>query len=125
MSDITLAAVQAALDATALQQRVAASNLANLETPGYLARRVRFADTLRAALAAAYRGEVSPAELLARTEASVIPDLTPPGPNGNNVQIERELTQLSEAGLRYEALVRLIRRKFQMLGTAIGDGRQG
>lgn len=124
ISDVTLAALQAALDGTALQQRTIAGNIANLETPGYVARRVSFEDSLRSAIAATREGRGDVGEPLARAGASVTRDPSPPGPDGNNVDIEREMTELSEAGLRYEALVRLIRRKFQMLGTAIGDGRQ-
>ena len=125
ISDLTLTALERALDGTALQQRITAGNIANLETPGYMARRVSFQDSLRAALAAQREGRPHAAELLDAAGAAVGRDMSAPtGPDGNNVDIEREMTDLSEAGLRYEALVRLIRRKFQMLGTVIGDGRQ-
>jgi len=125
ITDLTLTALQRALDGTALQQRTIAGNIANLETPGYVARHVSFQESLRAALAAQHAGRAGADELLAAAGPAVGRDPTPPSePDGNNVDIEREMTELSEAGLRYEALVRLVRRKFQMLGTAIGDGRQ-
>ena len=50
---------------------------------------------------------------------------TPFAPGASNVDIEREMTGLSEASLRYEALVQMTRRKFEMLGTVIADGRRG
>jgi len=122
MADRTTAALRRALDAASLQQRVVANNIANLETPGYVARRVDFQDTLRAALQADRDGDETALEQVAPL---VTRDPSPPAsPGGNNVDIEREMTLLGEAGLRYEALTRLLRRKFEMLGTAIGDGRR-
>ena len=80
---------------------------------------------MRAALTALHDREPGAARMLEEIRPAIIPDTTPTtGADGNNVDIEREMTELSEATLRYEAMARLIRRRFQMLGTAIGDGRQ-
>ena len=123
-------ALEKALDGTALQQRLIANNLANLETPGFIASHAEFEDLLRSALAAEGRlgershgAEPSPLE---RVEPRIVRSTAQPmSADGNNVDIEAEMTALSETSLRYEALTRLLRKKLQMVGTAIGDGRKG
>jgi len=130
VTDATTLALERALDGTALQQRLIANNIANVETPGFSASHAEFEDLLRSALAAergpgeqSHGAEPSP---LARVEPRIVRSAAEPGSaNGNNVDIEAEMTALSESVLRYEALTRLLRKKLQMVGTAIGDGRNG
>lgn len=130
VTDITALALERALDGTALQQRLIANNVANLETPGFIASHADFEDLLRSALAAerrprgrAHGSEPSPLE---RVEPRIVRSSAEPvSANGNNVDIEAEMTALSETVLRYEALTRLLKKKLQMVGTAIGDGRRG
>ena len=50
MIDSTGSALYSALNGLAARQRVIANNVANVETPGYIAGRVRFEDSLRAAI---------------------------------------------------------------------------
>lgn len=121
MADLTTRTLAAALDGTATQQRLAAGNLANLETPGYRARHASFEDRLARALAAERSGDgtAEVTQVQARVEMSA----DPAGPDGNNVSIEAEMTGLSEAGARYEMLTRLLDRHLAMVGVAIGDGR--
>ena len=50
ISDLTTSALHVALDGLDQRQQAIAANIANLETPGYLAREVNFEDSLRAAI---------------------------------------------------------------------------
>lgn len=121
VADLTTRLLEKALDCTAVQHRVAIGNLANLETPGYTARRVTFEDRLRVALRAEERGgdprglRRVTAEVTARTDAA--------GPDGNNVNVETEMLAVGEASLRYQVITRMLDRKLEMVGIAIGDGR--
>ncbi len=118
--DITIAALGKALEATHLQQQAIASNIANLETPGYRARHVRFAAQLKQALQAP-TGRC--AEAIARLTPQVTVDRTsPPRADGNNVQIERELTDLTKTSLHHRTLSRLLAKKLSMLERAINGG---
>lgn len=118
--DITIAALGKALEATHLQQQVIASNIANLETPGYRARHVRFAAQLQRALQAPIRRR---AEAIARLTPQVTVDRTsPPRADGNNVQLERELTDLTKTSLHHRVLSRLLTKKLGMLERAINGG---
>ena len=51
MLDLTMQAIQTSLDGLAARQRIIAQNLANSETPGYIAQNVNFEDSLRSAMA--------------------------------------------------------------------------
>lgn len=111
------------MDGASMQHRVAANNLANIETPGYTAQRVSFQEQLRAAVSADRFGGSEDA--LATVRPTIFPTSDPAGPDGNNVSIEGEMLALGEAAARYQALTRMLDRKLQMVGTAIGDGRSG
>ena len=50
LDDITSVTVHTALTGLAMRQRVTADNIANIETPGFLAGRVSFEDSLRDAV---------------------------------------------------------------------------
>jgi len=121
LGDLTTRVLEAALDCTATQHRVATNNLANIETPGYAARRVTFEDELQMAVRAEKTGERPGAIETVQPTLSGTGD--PVGPDGNNVSIEGEMMALGEAAGRYQVLTRMIDRKLQMIGTAIGDGR--
>ena len=51
IGDATMSALHYALSGLALRQRTIADNTANIETPGFLAGRVSFEDTLRSSIA--------------------------------------------------------------------------
>ncbi len=111
ISDTTTEVLHRALDGLTRRQQAIASNIANLETPGYLAREVSFEDSLRAAAAAG-----TPAEAAVSTSRSLAPTRL----NGNNVNIDFELLAASENGLAHQLVVQGLNTKYQMLRTAIG-----
>jgi len=118
--NVSLMALQKAWQGTTLQLQLIASNIANLETPGYRARRVSFAQRLQQALAVP---KLARLQAINRVQPQVIIDHSSPvRANDNNVQIERELTELSKASLHHRALTRLLLKKFKMLEAAISGG---
>ena len=64
-SDPVAAALGSALDGLALRQRVAADNIANIDTPGFTAATLDFESSLRSALA---DGEMTEGDVLPTTE---------------------------------------------------------
>ena len=124
LTDTTTLALQRALEGEAARQRTAANNLANLETPGYRPRRVEFQEQLRAALEAqGEEGAEGEAELLAAVRPE---EVTYAGPalrrDGNAVDIETEMADLAESGLHYQAVIRLLAKKLQMLRSVATEG---
>lgn len=113
MIDSTGSAIYAALNGLAARQRVIANNVANVETPGFIAGRVSFEDSLRAAIADGHAGETSVTTRRSADPANV---------NGNNVSLDTEVVSLTETDLAYQLMVQALNQKFGLLRTAIGTG---
>lgn len=111
MDDLTISAVHTALRGLVQRQRVIADNIANVETPGFTAKRVSFEESLRAAISG---GAPRAADI------ALTPSGAPANLNGNNVQLDDESMRLVEAGLHHQLLVQAMNEKFGLLRTAIG-----
>jgi flagellar basal-body rod protein FlgB len=112
-SDAVAAALGGALDGLALRQRVAADNIANLETPGFTASTVDFEGSLRTALT---DGTVSPGE----NSPTVSRSTAPAGANGNNVDLATEQMSAMQATFRYQLLSRAVSDRLGLVTKAIG-----
>ncbi|MFH1077500.1 MAG: flagellar basal body rod protein FlgB [Pseudomonadota bacterium] len=116
-----------ALDITAERHKVIASNIANLDTPGYKANEIDF----KKALYSAMNGETTK---MACTNDRHIGHLDPNEAfetsfdsqsafNGNNwVDIDREMTKLAENNLLYRTNVEALLRKLNLIKQVIIDG---
>jgi flagellar basal-body rod protein FlgB len=112
--DMTVSALHTALSGLSLRQRVIADNIANIETPGYQARRVQFEDALQNAVGAG----TSPAEVA----PSIGKSLEPTRENGNNVNLDRETLLNIDTNLRYQLGIRAVDDRFGLLKEAIKGG---
>jgi flagellar basal-body rod protein FlgB len=99
-----------ALTALAKRQRAIADNIANVETPGFLAGRVSFENAMKSALL-----DGDP------TEATVTVDrsLEPTREDGNNVNLDHEMLSNVDTNLRYQTMLRAVDDKFGLLRTVI------
>jgi len=111
-SDPVAAALYGALDGLALRQRVTANNIANIDTPGYLAQKVDFESSLRSAIDS---GTVTQG-IAPSTSTST----DSPGPDGNNVDLGNEEMQAMQDTFRYQLLSRAVGERFNLVTTAIG-----
>ena len=110
MLDLTMRAIQAAMDGLTARQRIIAQNVANAETPGYLAGQVSFESSLRSAIE---KGDTSGATVTTSNS------LAPTNQNGNNVNLDDENVSLIDTNLRYQLSVEAMNAKFRILHTAI------
>jgi flagellar basal-body rod protein FlgB len=113
MIDSTGSVIYAALNGLAARQRVIANNVANVETPGFIAGRVSFEDSLKTAIA-----DEDPGATSVSTRNSV----DPVNVNGNNVSLDNEVVSLTKTDLAYQLMIQAINQKFGLLRTAIGSG---
>ena len=117
------------LDLSAFRHQVIATNLANVDTPGYRTRDVR-----------EFAGEIEQA--MAGEEPSLVgQSLTGPSfatqsftpvaheirgllerPDGNNVSVERESLLLAQNQLRFQVAVQFLKAEFHRLSSAINGG---
>jgi flagellar basal-body rod protein FlgB len=107
------------------RESVAASNLANLDTPGFRSREASFADALDTQLApivtAAGHQRVTGA-YAATAGTTEAPGLASRR-DGNNVQLDRELFALNRAAGDFSAAQTALAAKFRLVRYAINEGR--
>lgn len=125
----SLEVLKLGLDAFALRARVIAQNVANASTPGYLARRVTFEESLREALGKgeAMRGaRTAPGHMplggdaLDEVRPEIVPSEEPVQPGDpNNVVIEEEMADLAQNQLLFQAAARMAASHYSMLKAAI------
>ncbi|RCK71978.1 MAG: Flagellar basal-body rod protein FlgB [Anaerolineae bacterium] len=123
----TIQALKSALDGLSVQQEVIGQNISNVDTPGYRAQKADFRATLRRILnqdgkvvmQTTHKAHLSST----RPVDSVQISLREGGAlraDGNNVDIDVELTQMTETVIQYQALSQLISRKFAGIKQIIG-----
>ncbi len=105
---VSSVAMKSALDALSLRSRVIADNVANIDTPGFLAGRVSFEDALAKAVA---HGTGTAA---ARIDRSLEPTRT----DGNNVNLDAETLLHIDTNLRYEVATRAISEHYGAIRVA-------
>lgn len=126
-----MAFLERGLDGAAARHRVIADNIANSDTPGFKRSDLDFITTLRAALEQGEREldlrVTNPRHLQSRAvEVFTVSTDTSTSlkKEGNNVDIEREMTLLAENALYYNAIADQVARQLALLRTAITEGRR-
>ena len=111
------------LDGAVLRQEAIASNIANAETPGYRRLDVSgdFASELRARL-----GQAGSVRSFSGIEPTLAEDLNARSvrPDGNSVEIERELLEMNRNTVEHDFLADVVSRNIKQLRMAI-TGRTG
>ena len=139
--DPTSRAVRTALTGLQMRQQAIANNIANVDTPEYKAQAVSFEEALQQQLAG--RPKTAPVvksigldttdprhiPLQPRVEtfeAKPVTHLSGDGTlrnDGNNVDVEREMTKLAETQLTYSALGQMTSARLGIMRSAIREGR--
>ena len=121
--DRTFPVLQDLLSWTSKRQQALASNIANLDTPGYRAKDYSFDDQLESSLAMTSTSPLHMAPVVDPANARVFEVGTDEKPNGNNVDIERELTEITKNGVEYITLIQYLNQKIRTLRSAIAEGK--
>jgi flagellar basal-body rod protein FlgB len=110
-------AAKKSLDAVVLRQEAIASNIANLETPGY--KRLDLAPTFQSQLDRACATHDS--KQIATLQPSLAPDpnALPNGRDGNSVSLENEMAQLNQNTLAHNLETQLVSNMLLRLRMAI------
>jgi len=110
------------------RQRLLASNIANADTPGYVARDMDFAQALREATGAGSRPAAltgsQPGHIAAPTGATAEPNLLYARPSqtsldNNSVDMDRERAAFADNAVKYEATLRFINGQVKTMLEAI------
>jgi flagellar basal-body rod protein FlgB len=118
-----LAALGRQMNAAVSRQTVAASNLANLDTPGYRTREVSFDDALETRLGGVQRTNAQ--HLAAPTDPGAVAEAAGLASrrDGNNVQLDRELLAMTRAAGDFSKAQTALAAKFRLVRYAINEGR--
>ncbi len=102
------------LTLTAKREKIIASNMANVDTPGYRTEDMDFSREMKRALTGAPGTNLEVA-------AHTVPGLLQ-RPDGNDVDLDRESLLLSESQLQFQLGTQLLKSQFHQLLSAIkGD----
>lgn len=130
IDDVVLDRMSRFLDFAARRQQVITSNLANAETPGYKAKDLSFQGVLEevsegapGTLRKTQPQHLSGNPTLIREELNRSQTGDTLGHDGNDVDLEKELVDLSENVLKFSVVGRLLQLKLQEIKSGIKEGR--
>lgn len=123
----TIQNLENALGRADIKQKVITNNIANIDTPNYKAKKVSFRNLLDQetsnleAVKTDYRhvdftGSGDDYSIVSSSDTSY-------QQNGNNVDIDKEMTDLAENQINYQALVERMSGKFNSLKTVLTGGK--
>ena len=126
-------AIESYVDRLAQRHKIVASNLANIDTPGYKTRDISFHATIDELLADRAGGNLRTTHERHVNDAPFDSSLgTVHQPEGlleradkNNVDIDWEMTKLNETSFAYSMMTQFLRGSYQRLATSINEGRGG
>ena len=135
----TMGLIQKSLDASSMQQKLIANNLANVDTPGFKRSEVVFQAKLQAALDTQKTTQTElPAALtdprhIAFSEQLTLDQVKPSivqrndttlRNDGNNVDIDTEMSDLAQTQVFYSSLAAVAKKQFSILQSAIFEGKR-
>jgi flagellar basal-body rod protein FlgB len=110
-TDAISASLEKYMDLLSTRQKLIASNIANVDTPGYRTQDIDFQSEFQSAMS----GGAAPVD---------VPGLKTNN-DGNNVSLDRETRLLSENALRFGVASQLMKGQFSLLKMAIDEGKNG
>ena len=121
-TDNATRAATAALDGLSLRQQAISRNLANVDTPGYHAQTVNFEETLKHLLNKDGSLPLSITNVAHQVSTAQEPGFSLALRQGgsfradqNNVDVDVEMSDMSEAGIQYQAVSQAISQKLLLL----------
>ncbi|MDM5338065.1 flagellar basal body rod protein FlgB [Fictibacillus enclensis] len=117
--------LERSLDGTALKQKAISDNIANINTPNYKAKNVEFHSKLQESLQA-YRTESRHLDFSSGPMSGysvTTSNSTEINNNGNNVDLDEQMSELAKNQIMNQALVQQLNGKFNSIQMVIKGGR--
>lgn len=126
----TIHTLENSLDYASSKNRAISNNIANVDTPNYKSKEVVFKNVLNDAISSSFEAKrTNPKHIPFSAESSgqafrtVSSNNTTYNHNGNNVDIDKEMSELATNQIYYQGLVDRLNGKFSSLQTVIRGGR--
>lgn len=124
MSEFSYDLIKKALDVSALRQKAISSNIANINTPDYKVNKVEFEEYLKkssneVALKKNHKEHFGESNILDLELKMEKRESTALNSNGNNVDIDLEMTELAANEIYYNILVQQLNAKLANLNYVI------
>lgn len=122
MPDNTMKILEKIMDVASFRQKVLASNIANVDTPGYKAKDISFQKELNKAIENA-NGNKQGIKGMGDDYEIYETVTTMPNRDGNTVNLDIEMAKVAENTLIYNTATQLMAMKFRMIKDVIKGGR--
>ncbi len=124
--------LQKALDLCSIRHEILSANISNADTPNYIPEDIDFEAEIKRVVGGGGTIEListNPKHIVPTRSTEVKPRVFPvgrlyPSLDGNAVDIDRQMAELSKNTLEYQALVRILTKKFSELRYVITEGRR-
>jgi len=123
IENVTTSNVGLALDAAVLRHQVIATNIANVNTPGYTPRRLSFVAQMSELQTAVEMQNVDFPHTNSESNFVVSPALDIKGLPAK-VELDMEVAAMAQNSVHYQSLVRALSRHYAILGSAVSDGKK-
>lgn len=112
------------LDNRVLRSQLIASNVANVDTPGYKGKDLAFREVFQQSMDGidmkrTHVKHISEGTELGTPGTTTVEDPSPGRPDGNNVNIDEEMLKLTENNIKYNVAVQLMSKKLRHIHEAI------
>ena len=133
MESRSISLLERSLDASSLRQKVLSNNIANIDTPNFKRSDVSFQEALQDAMSGdilagrttdARHMQIGSTKLEDVRPSVFKEDTTTLRLDGNNVDVDVEMTNLAENQILYNAMTQQINAKFGLLKYAINEGKR-
>lgn len=112
------------LDVQSRRAQVISSNIANADTPEYIAKQLEFDDFLKEAAQNALKPTPTDSGQSLSSSPSVVERIpTAVGIDGNTVEVGKEMTELTETGMQFLSGTKILQSRLRTLRTAIREGK--
>lgn len=122
----TINQLEQAINQSTTKQKVISNNIANVDTPNYKAQDVRFNQSFNNELQKLSAKKTNNKHIDFGTTGNGFQILTKKNSNyqhnGNNVDIDQEMTEIAKNQIQYNALIDRLSSKFNSLKTVIKGG---
>jgi flagellar basal-body rod protein FlgB len=124
----TISTLENALNYSSTKQKVIAQNISNADTPGYKVKNVSFKSELNDAMSSVSGKQTNSKHFAIQSSGRVGVSITTDrstsyNHTGNNVDIDKEMSDLATNQIYYNAMIERISGKFNSLQTVIKGGR--